>query len=171
MVTLHFYNQYSLEETHASVCISYVSRFFFTFRNSPLQIQSRLPRGKNTAIYKELAAASNSEDDGMDVDSQPQQESESTREGRLKDQLDFFSRGMKSWTMLDVSFKEFLKRFTEKVLRETPTDVRNPRLALTLSYLKTIHYGVSNNMAHLSGQLISKAIKESKTSYFLNNLK
>lgn len=107
----------------------------------------------------------------MDVDSQPQQESESTREGRLKDQLDFFSRGMKSWTMLDVSFKEFLKRFTEKVLRETPTDVRNPRLALTLSYLKTIHYGVSNNMAHLSGQLISKAIKESKTSYFLNNLK
>lgn len=105
----------------------------------------------------------------MDVDSQPQQESESTQEGQLKDELPFFSRGMQSWTILDTSFKEFLRRYTEKVLRETPTDVRNSRLALTLSYLKNIHYGVSNNMAHLSGQLISRAIKESRISHFLNN--
>ena len=105
----------------------------------------------------------------MDVDSQPQQECESGQ-GQLKDELSFFSRGMKSWTILDPSFKEFLRRFSEKVLRETPTDVRNSRLALTLSYLKNIHYGVSNNMAHLSGQLISRAIKESKISHFLNNL-
>ena len=101
----------------------------------------------------------------MDVESQPQGESESTQEAeQLKYELPLFARGMKSWPILDASFNEFLRRFAEKVLSETPTD----RLASTLTYLKNIHYGVSNNMAHLSGQLISRAIKESKISHFFS---
>lgn len=130
----------------------------FTFRHTPLQLQTRLNRAaasaKKTTIYHELAA---DDDDIVEIDTQPTTVS--------KDELAFFTREMNTWMMLEKPWQEFLTQYSEKVMRETTKDVENAQFIHTLSSLKNIHHGVNNSMTHLCGQIISTAINESKTSH------
>lgn len=142
--------------------ICHLILFLTTFRDMPnLQLQTRLPRAnssrKNTVIDRELA------DEGMELDT-PVQPTPPLLV--LKDELEFFRREMKSWVPLRTPWKEFLTTFSDKVIRETECDVGKSQFVRTLSYLKNIHYGVNNCMAHLCGQLISRAIKQSKKTTY-----
>ena len=149
-----------------SCFLIFVFLLLFLFRNmTPLQLQTRLSRAesakKNTSIYHQLAAS----DDQMETDSQQELNSQPTQT-ILQDELTFFSREMNTWMVLEKPWKEFLAQYEQQVIRATPTDIDSPRFIKTLSYLKNIHYGVTNSMAHLSGKLISRAINQSKTSHF-----
>ena len=139
---------------------------FFFFRNMPLQLQTRLSRAesaqKTTTIYHRLAAA---DDIMMETDSQEEPDSQSAPQAILKDEVTFFSREMKSWRLLEKPWQEFLAQYAQQVLSGTPRDIESPRFIKTISYLKNLHYGVTNSMAHLSGKLISRAINQSKTSH------
>lgn len=101
----------------------------------------------------------------METDDSQQQVNRQPTQAVLQDELMFFSREMKTWMVLEKPWKDFLAQYAQQVMTATPTDIDSPRFIKTLSYLKNIHYGVTNSMAHLSGKLISRVINQSKTSH------
>lgn len=80
----------------------------------------------------------------------------------LDEELGFFLTQMNNWVVLRDPWKSFLQRFSDLLLSQPAHSPDSVPFVSRLNYLKSVHYGVANSMAHLTGQLLDKSIKQSK---------